>query len=228
MSESGPIDVIVNAYKREVIPRVKRMGESHELPEFPHETLPVYMDPIEWSQLASLLCAARPKRMLEWGCGGSTRAILTRCPFIDELHSIEHDEAWAQRVRDLVDDPRLTVHHVAPEIAQPERKPMDPVAADRYFRWTEDCEDDPSIMADYVAKGQELGEFDFIVVDGRARIHCWSAGFGMLRPGGILVMHDAQRPRYQETLDSVSTESNPVVRLEPWKQGQVTFVRKAD
>lgn len=35
--------------------------------------------------------------------------------------------------------------------------------------------------------------FDFVRVDGRARSLCVREGFELLRPGGVLVMQDAQR-----------------------------------
>ena len=46
-------------------------------------------------------------------------------------------------------------------------------------------------QADFAAT---LGtSFDFVRVDGRARSLCVREGFELLRPGGVLAMHDAHR-----------------------------------
>ena len=80
-------------------------------------------------------------------------------------------------------------------------------------------------MADYVARPGQLGmEFDFVLVDGRARIHCLVEGWKLLRPGGVILIHDAQRPEYHDTVRSLGR----AVFLEPWEQGQICFVRKPE
>jgi hypothetical protein len=60
-------------------------------------------------------------------------------------------------------------------------------------------------------------------VDGRARRFCLKAGWDLLRPGGVLVLHDAQRTDYHDVLFSLGP--SPVL-LEPWRRGQLALVRK--
>src|SRR6476620_5149950 len=83
--------------------------------------LPVFMDPVEFSQIMSAFQALAPRVCLEWGSGGSTRALLDACPFIERYVSIEHDHAWYEKVRSVVGDRRLELHHVPPEVTMPVR-----------------------------------------------------------------------------------------------------------
>lgn len=203
------------------IPFKKWLGPRE--PPVPGEPLPVYMHPVEWSQLLAIVETLRPARVLEWGSGGSTRAILEHCPFIERYVSIEHNSVWHARVQELVTDPRLSLHLV--EGTEPEPFPPKGTKGRRQMidDWYRKCEADPSIMADYVAFPSTLTEtFDLVLVDGRARIHCLKAGWELLREGGVLVIHDAQRDEYRATIGSFP---RPCF-LEPWHQGQICLVRK--
>jgi len=174
------------------------------------------MDPIEYSQVLAVLCTLAPKRGLEWGSGGSTKAILADCPFVERWVSIEHDEAWYRRIAAAVTDPRLALVHVPPDVG--------PRATDEetLIAWHADGEVDGAVFRRYVAYPATLGEsFDFVLVDGRARCFCIREGFRLLRKGGVLVLHDAQREQYHAALRDVGTP----VFLQPWRQGQIALVR---
>lgn len=189
------------------------------------ENLPVWMDPIELSQLRALVEAVAPRRVLEWGSGGSTRELLELCPFIERYVSIEHNAEWLAQVRDAVQDPRLELHLAAPAIREPVVDPRDSESRGRRRAWKLQAETDPLIMADYVGFPATLGiPFDFVLVDGRARCLCVRKGFELLRPGGVLVLHDAQREEYHQALKQVGR----AIFLDPWVQGQICFVRKPD
>lgn len=181
--------------------------------------LRVWMDPIEQSQLLAILHAVGPERCLEWGSGGSTQYYLRQCPFVREWVSVEHDERWVEEVRAAVQDPRLRLTHVAPDrplsLANPSEVEIQ--------RWNLRAEYDPTLMVSYVSKPRSFGgSFDFVLVDGRARRFCIREGFSLLRPGGVLALHDAQREEYHDALHAVGTP----LFLTPWKQGQMCLVRK--
>ena len=183
------------------------------------EPLPVYMHPVEFSQVVAAVEAIRPRRVLEWGSGGSTRAMLQRFPFIERYVSIEHEAPWYERVRSVVRDPRLSLHHVPPDKPLPAGTPIR-----KMRQWERRCEVDPSICPTYVEFPRRLGErFNLVLVDGRARVYCMRAGFDLLDPGGLLIVHDAEREVYAETIESLGRS----VYLEPWKQGQVCLIRKS-
>ena len=63
-------------------------------------------------------------------------------------------------------------------------------------------------FADYVSVPLE-GQFDVVLVDGRARTSCLKRVHHdrMLKPGGVLFLHDAHRPSQQEALQLFSTWS---------------------
>jgi len=89
--------------------------------------------------------------------------------------------------------------------------------------WDASGEVDPGVMAHYVAFPATLNQqFDFVLVDGRARCFCLKAGWELLRPGGVIVLHDAQRTQYHDAVRALGR----AVFLEPWKQGQLCLVRK--
>ena len=181
--------------------------------------LSIYMDPIEFSQVRAVLEAVAPKTCLEWGSGGSTRAILELLPFVERYVSVEHDEHWHAQVASSIKDPRLSLQLVASDVARPAAGKKAEIIA-----WDLRAEHDLSLMKSYVAYPRTLGlTFDFILVDGRARNFCMKEGFGLLRSGGVMILHDAQRPEYRETACSLGR----AVFLEPWKQGQVCVLRKA-
>jgi hypothetical protein len=190
---------------------------------WPGDPMPPWMDPIEFSQLLAVVHALGPKRVLEWGAGGGTKRLLASAPSVERYVSVEHEGAWADRVRSTVTDPRLELHHIAPSI------PPAPWPDERRARnkaeaaWHMACEHDPAIMAEYVAFPRTLGEtFDLILVDGRARVHCLREAIELVRPGGVIVTHDAQREVYRPALEQIGTP----IWLDPWRQGQICIVRR--
>jgi len=49
----------------------------------------------------------------------------------------------------------------------------------------------------YNLRPASVGQFDFIIVDGRKRVECLSAARALLRPGAVAVLHDSSRERYR-------------------------------
>lgn len=183
------------------------------------EGLSVYMAQVEFGQLLGIVGMLQPKRVLEWGSGGSTKALLENFSCIESYVSIEHDAPWYEKVRQQVTDPRLQLHLSEPD--QPLGK-VKPPKEERYA-WNLRAEVEPEVMAKYIALPGTLGkQFDFVLVDGRARSFCIHAGFSLLVPGGALVLHDAQREEYHAALRAVG---QPLF-LTPWEEGQICLVKK--
>ncbi|MEP7051302.1 MAG: hypothetical protein ABJB12_13160 [Pseudomonadota bacterium] len=183
------------------------------------QPLAIWMDPVEFSQLRAIIETLAPRVCLEWGSGGSTQTLLASFPFIEQYVSVEHNRAWHDRVKASVSDPRLRLFQVDADqplgLEKPTRKQIE--------AWDERAEAEPALMASYVGLPRTLGlTFDFVLVDGRARNFCAIEGYELLRSGGILVVHDAQRDEYANVLRSFP---RPVF-LTPWHQGQIYFVRK--
>ncbi|MFV8749235.1 hypothetical protein ACNOYE_01660 [Nannocystaceae bacterium ST9] len=207
---------------------IQRLSGREQARDF--SSLPVWMHPIEQSQVQAVLETLAPKRVLEWGAGGSTRWLLEAFAFIERYVSIEHNRQWHGLVRDKVGDPRLELHLFEPSEPEPQVLETGSASERRDRRqaiqaWRQRAEQDITLMRDYVEFPRSLAsEFDFVLVDGRARSLCIRTGFELLRAGGILLLHDAQRPEYHAAMREVG---RPVF-LEPWEQGQVCFVRKPD
>jgi len=183
------------------------------------DELPVYMSPLEYSQLLAIVSSVAPRQCLEWGSGGSTRAMLAACPFITRYISIEHDPRWHAQVVKHVRDLRLSCHFVAPDIALPPSQ----TSRAAIEAWDARAEVDPAVLRSYVGFPRSLGlRFDFVLVDGRARNFCIAEGFDLLEPRGVLVLHDAQRQENQAAIRQLGG----AVFLEPWTQGQIALVRK--
>ncbi len=181
--------------------------------------LPVYMHPVEFSQVLAILHTLGARRCLEWGSGGSTQAILKQCPFVERYVSVEHHRDWYEQVKVRVTDPRLSLNLVEPDRPLPPGKHSE----EEMIAWDARAEQEPELCKSYVGFPAGLGtEFDFVLVDGRARRFCLRAGFDLLRPGGVIVLHDAQRTQYHDAVNALG----PALFLTPWEQGQVCLVRK--
>jgi hypothetical protein len=211
-------------YRGGILSRLGLSDAPHEAAGDPE--LPAAMHPIEFSQIAAVLETVAPRRVVEWGSGGSTRAFPRRFPTIERWLSIEHNRAWHERVRGKVDDPRVVLELREPTVAEPEMfDAAGGATRPEYVAWAQRCEDEPSLLAGYVAcAGEHFDTVDIAFVDGRARNHCIAAGFALLRSGGMLVVHDSQRDIYRDALMGLG----PAPRwLDPWVVGQVCLVRKA-
>lgn len=111
---------------------------------------------------------------IEWGSGRSTVWLAER---VAQLTSVEHDEAWYGRVQASLDvrglrskvDYRL-VPCLLDEQAEPVSHPYAEVARE---------------IAD--------GTIDFALVDGNIRLTCVRLALSKLKPGGLLILDNANR-----------------------------------
>ncbi len=182
----------------------------------------VYMDAVEYSQITAAVTALQPQRVLEWGSGGSTVDFLKRYSSIETMVSIEHHPLWYEKVKAAATDPRLL--YVLKEGASEEPKAeLFGFYRARRAAWRQRAETDRGVFKDYVEHPGALGmTFDFIFVDGRARNFCIEAGWDLLDRGGLMIIHDAQRAAYRET---IARMGKPTF-LSPWRHGQVCLLPK--
>ncbi len=128
-------------------------------------------------------------RMLEWGAGGSTVWLAQNLPDSATLTSVEHDREWFYEVanhlgnggRGRRDNVRLLL-----------REPTGPLGTNATAG-----EDDPSSLRPFI-DAVDGERFDVILVDGYARSACLDRARALLNPGGVVVLHDAQRPWYDD------------------------------
>jgi FkbM family methyltransferase len=141
----------------------------------------------EWETESILQCLSlfrEPIGALEWGSGKSTGFFPEFMGDGSSWDSVEHDPEWGNSVSASLErrrrgDVRL---HIVPN-NEPYRTGVD--------------DGDYTTFRDYVDYPARLGKmFDLILVDGRARVACMTAGWRLLGPDGIMILHDAQRLEY--------------------------------
>jgi hypothetical protein len=163
-----------------------------------------YMNEIEVQGiLAALRVPAGPFTVLEWGGGHSTYFYARRLPKGSTWHSVEHDRTWFANIESQsrpADGATLNLHLVPN--SGPYREGID--------------DGDMDSFRDYIVFPRRLGaRFQFILVDGRARIECLREGWRLLTPDGIMVLHDGERSEYRpgHPEDAFSLEiSNPSLK----------------
>ena len=132
-------------------------------------------------------------KVFEYGSGGSTLFWLKWDP---EIVSVEHDATWhALMVQKIQISARVQYRHVPPEKRGAFGKvdPSDP----RLFASDDDLYQGYSFET-YVRQieGFSDGYFDLVIVDGRARPSCLSMSAPKVKPGGFLVLDNAEREYY--------------------------------
>lgn len=128
--------------------------------------------------IEELLSVLRPLRVLEWGAGYGTLHFARFLPAQALWTAVEHDPEWAERIRRLRTDPRVRIHAIQPEAEDWGARHKDGSYAD--FR----------TYVDFPARS---APYDFILIDGRAREACLRSAHELLTPGGVAVLHDANR-----------------------------------
>ena len=123
----------------------------------------------------------RPMSCLEWGAGRSTLHFPPMLQADASWIAIEHDGEWARKIRNSQSARNVQVYHVAPN----------------RFPWTDEDQDGGGEdLGDYVEFPRKFGPYDFILVDGRARVACIEEAFDLVQPHGVVLLHDANRPYY--------------------------------
>lgn len=138
-----------------------------------------------------VLRALKPQRSLEWGSGYSTLRFTSLLSPDAHWLSIEHDRAWYERVKVMTAEATGARAAIEVRCAPPSREPWTPADGDGTAEH----------FAAYIALPADRGPFDFILVDGRARTDCLVAARDLVRPDGIVMLHDANRAQYHACLN---------------------------
>jgi hypothetical protein len=137
----------------------------------------------------------RPARVFEYGSGASTVWLARRSASVT---SVEHHEEFAGLMREMLAPIENASLMVRPP--KPASDPEVPSAKEGYAGQD---------FSAYVAAIDETdGDFDLIVVDGRARERCLDRAIPRLAPDGLIVFDNTRRRRYREAI-----EAAPVVEL---------------
>jgi SAM-dependent methyltransferase/predicted O-methyltransferase YrrM len=125
-----------------------------------------------------------PVRALEWGSGNSTVFFSAVLPQGSEWHAVEHNEDWSRTVSEMI------------RTGGGQGVSVSFVPNDGPFRDGIDDGDYDSFR-EYILYPTTLKrKFQFVLVDGRARVECMQIGWMLLEASGLMVLHDAERDEY--------------------------------
>ncbi len=129
-------------------------------------------------------------RVLEFGSGGSTLFLARR---VSTVVTIEHDPQWGALVQAALKRHNLTQvdFRVVPPEAGHNPAATSAVAAYQGMNFTR-----------YLQQIQDFADesFDVVIIDGRVRNQCVEAALPKLKPGGLLVLDNADRAKYAPSL----------------------------
>jgi len=141
--------------------------------------------------------------MLEWGSGGST---IKLAQYVKHIDSIEHNIEWYNNIKDKL-PANANLHHVPSNNINLRDKELDTSA----FNVWKPCIErnnkisiDNNILFRVCRDGRDWHEYinyinfpatlnkkyDVILVDGRARPNCAYKALSLLKPDGVVVVHD--------------------------------------
>ncbi|HEX4687251.1 MAG TPA: class I SAM-dependent methyltransferase [Nocardioides sp.] len=143
-----------------------------------------------------------PARVFEYGSGASTVWLARRCASVT---SVEHHEEFARLMRDVLGPIENAALLVRPP--RPATAPEVPSAKEGYGGLD---------FAAYVAAIDETeGDFDVVVVDGRAREACLMRALPRLAPDGLVVFDNSRRRRYRTAIQAAPVIEHRLSGLTP-------------
>lgn len=147
-------------------------------------------------QVDAFLRARPAARVFEYGSGASTIWLGRRAA---EVISIEHDAGWYPIVQRRLE----TMPHVDHRLVPPDAsRDADPRYGSQKPGWK-----DKSFKAYVHAIDAAPGEFDLIIVDGRARPACLERAIARLRPDGMIVFDNSKRAPYRQAIAASGLKS---------------------
>ncbi len=139
---------------------------------------------MKWREIEiikEILTRLHPAKCLEWGSGYSTAYFPHFIHGDSGWLSVEHDASWLNLVEGLNKKQNVTLRHVAPD-----NYPFHDLLG-------EGTRDD---LRNYIEFPAREAPFDFVLIDGRARMECAAEAAKILDPQGVMVMHDVNREMY--------------------------------
>jgi FkbM family methyltransferase len=144
-----------------------------------------FMNDIEIQSIGYVLrLFNKPIQAVEWGSGNSTVYFSANLPLGSKWISVEHDQEWALKSKAVITEvgnSDIELYHV----------PSD--------NWQGYDDGNYDTFSAYILFPTTLKKkFEFILVDGRARVECMQIGWMLLKNSGLMILHDAQRNSYKK------------------------------
>lgn len=115
-----------------------------------------------------------PRHIIEWGPGHSTELMLLHAP-LAHIVSIEHCSRYHAIAQEKFGD---HIHLLKKDVSQRD--------------------------SDYATCAYDHGPYDLAFVDGRRRVECVLVALTLLRPGGVVIVHDWCRENYTRPLSHIA------------------------
>ena len=128
---------------------------------------------------------------LEYGSGRSTFFFSKR---LQSLTSVEHDTEWYDQVKATLEE--LEYDNTRYYLIKPDRLESN-TEIERRNDQSFDTENENYLSYYELINTFDEEGFDFIIVDGRARVECTRRCISKLKSGGILVVDNSERKRYE-------------------------------
>jgi len=136
---------------------------------------------------------------LEYGSGNSTLFFAIK---FNKLISIEHNSEWYKKVKRNLEENKIS--NVDYFLFQKEDHPESNENLDIYLNEHDEYESKESYRKYYdKIKEYPNNYFDFILIDGRARVRCGLNSISRLKKGGIFVLDNSERKRYKPLLSAL-------------------------
>ena len=158
---------------------------SLDLPWWNYETISYISD----------FLSKRDSKVFEFGSGASTVWLSKRSKSVE---SVEHDEWFFNTVKGITGGIGNIVLNFAPAVLSDSSEAVrSGKAGYENYDFTE-----------YVLQitKSSTNAFDLIVIDGRARMACLKIAMEHLTPGGLILLDNSNRKRYNDSIEAVSLE----------------------
>lgn len=169
---------------------MRTMFAIHDVHDLGHLDLPWWTYPAIERVAAHLDRLEGRARVFEYGSGASSLWLGRRAA---EVLTVEHDARFVDFLRPVLTGvPSVTLLNVPARPASPTSPARTPSQRKGYA--------DMDFTA-YVHSIDDVpGDFDLIVVDGRARTACLEQARSRLADGGMIIFDNSNRPRYRSSI----------------------------
>lgn len=139
---------------------------------------------------------------LEYGSGRSTAFF---APFFERYVSLEHEPDWYEKVKGQIKELSQVEYHLIPA---EQEAPQQHLSSEAQIYLTEQEFPIPDELfksySDFILQFEDES-FDFVLIDGRARRTCALNAMPKVKSGGLLVLDNSERNRYQRVHEALKS-----------------------
>ncbi len=141
---------------------------------------------------------------LEYGSGRST---VFFSELIGKLYSIEHTPSWHSKVTEILKEKNIDNVELILREAETEVPKIKFSSEEQVFLSLTNYPIKDDLFKTYYSTVDQFEDsfFDFILIDGRARVSCSLKAIDKLKPGGIFVLDNSERRRYEKVHSLLKT-----------------------